>query len=1804
MLPAATSGAAAGVVRLRAGQKSPKLLETASESEATNERSSPHSYFQTMPALPNSGPEPWLSPANFQPGTTTQVPATTAQNGIARNATNSSLMIIPRRTGPAPIYGLEQRVGEILGTERPETSANLFLPLLYDGAGKIFFADGRAYVTTSGRTGGSVGFGANTYDEFLDRIFGVSGWWNYDDGNARSYQQVGFSINSIGRWFEWSLSGYLPYTRDRFQLSETVDTSNPRFSGNNVVFDRFQVFETAFRGVEAEVGGPMPILGRYGWSGYIGGYFWSSNDDTDAGGFKARFAANVSRDLTMGIEVSNDRLFGTNVFMTARLTYPDSRGWQWFRPKSVRERLTASVPHRHRVVTYQRTVQSEVAAINAVDNEPFQIVFIDPLATGTNVGTFENRFTSLASFNALSENERRGFDVIIVGPGAEPSAPVTGLIGGITLFDNQRLINQNTAATFNTTLGTFTVGAVTPGSALPILSNTSAGATGAVVTLAGSNITVDGFVIDGSTGAPNILTNGILVADGTTASDVTIQNNTIQNTLNGILTLPNGGFGTTADSSFGPNLVVSTNTFTNNSNTIASAGINVTTTGGFNISNSPQISGFRDAVVIRNTGAGTGIFTGNTLVGSADISTGNPASNRGLFLTHTSAGTLNLLVSNNTATDFRGTTIPPFNEDTNNNGILDPAPGNEDLNGNGILDIPAGFVITADGATINANDLANTTQQLGFINNTATANGTGMSLNAINGGVLNAALQANTFDNNVDIFTGFNAKASGTGSVINIGTFADNQIMGNSGNGIFLAAFDGAMLLMDPTEDRDRDRILDPSEDTNGNGLLDAGEDLNGNGMLDASEDVNGNGVLDLGFINTLVTANGTSTDTTATLNGVSVLSAGTNAVSGVASLVRVQIGGGALGQSNGITNNGNIDGTVGGRGIIFAAQGGAALTATVINSTVIGNGLDGILVSSDGTNSTVNMTIGQRNDLTNPFAQLTRAVNLTNNGVLADTNNTLPIAGNAVTILTSNNGIVRGSIVNSDLSGVASASPGFDRGDNIRVVANTGTVDLSTEDTNGDGLLDAGEDRNGNGILDLGIVDNQLVRAAITSATPTGGVNGIFIDATDAAISATIRGNAISEGNLAGATGGAGIRVESDGTGTPSVNLTIGGRNLNDGNVIDQNTIVGVGITLAGNTTSNLSIIGNQVTDTTLSDTTFNGGGIEIELADNAQLLAGSEIDANFIGVDAAGTAGANALGSGIEVTADNSSLVNLLIGNDANGDNGDGNTISNHANGAGITVTRNSSAVITNVRIIDNQLTTNGTGISLNSNGTQNAAADNFTVDFNNISTNTGVGLAASLSVDANMNLNVATNSITNNGLDGIELTETGVVVTNLRRISGTWIGNTITNNTGNGIELSAAVDDLIIGSDDGLNSTLANTISMNTLDGVEINGAGVSTDPIADPAVTLGDNVISLNGVAGVDYNLNSLVDAVFQSVSLLNNTITQNTGDGVEFMSNSNTLASSTTPGATLVADRNTITQNTGRGVDILNQGNNVLSNVMLTNNDISGNMLEAVYVVNTASTTQNQTAASSTALAADGAVTNDARLQFTMSNNMINGNGALGTLTATGLVLRVGTTDAEALTTSVTDDGGFATDGLGNLTRGGVFATVTDNAFSGNTGDEVFIEGFVSTVDPNSTTGTWNVTVFDVTAYEQDPLSRLDLVFTGNTGNTIDITRAGPSFSNVEQVFKSRDTAQNPAGPFAAGGTRLRNAQRLASRAAPFDAPLVSPDLGVFLFPGVGASTFRRSTASNVTGFTGGDNFITIVPLGGGVGELDFIWGSF
>ena len=210
------------------------------------------------------------------------------------------------------------------------------------------------------------------------------------------------------------------------------------------------------------------------------------------------------------------------------------------------------------------------------------------------------------------------------------------------------------------------------------------------------------------------------------------------------------------------------------------------------------------------------------------------------------------------------------------------------------------------------------------------------------------------------------------------------------------------------------------------------------------------------------------------------------------------------------------------------------------------------------------------------------------------------------------------------------------------------------------------------------------------------------------------------------------------------------------------------------------------------------------------------------------------------------------------------------------------------------------------------------------------------------------------------------------------------------------------------------------------------------------------------------------------------------------------------------------------------------------------------------------------------------------------------------MVRVGTTNGS---TSSTNAGGFASDGVGNFTNSGVIMSVTNSTITGNFGSDAFFESFTSTVDPAATAGTWGATndPTALTTFRSDPLARLDLDWGNNTIIAGDVTNTGAFYNNAD-TFKSRlNTTSVPFdGPFTST-SRRRNAQRQAARIN----NLIDPGAGTFLYSGTGASTFRLDSTGDLLIFTlDGNPYTTTgdangINFGGAItGELPWGWGQF
>lgn len=1076
----------------------------------------------------------------------------------------------------------------------------------------------------------------------------------------------------------------------------------------------------------------------------------------------------------------------------------------------------------------------------------------------------------------------------------------------------------------------------------------------------------------------------------------------------------------------------------------------------------------------------------------------------------------------------------------------------------------------------------NPTQEPAFRNNTLTNSGSnGMIVQALGGTVNFDALgfqlpdgttnSVNTFTNNAGAGIVFDAMDIGANAgVINVGQpIAGNTISGNGAEGMLVRlSNDGAANFTFGQKNADGTLALGQSFTGNGTGTPSAGLSIQ-TGAIDI-QSVVPNSDITLANQFTFLPAPPAAPQT---IDGTTPGAAFTTSLFGV-------------------TSTGN-----GGNGVEFIGDDGATITVTEMDGLAFNSNTEAGLEIRMEEASTFTAAAGILNSTFNDNARA--GLLLSGDGA--------PVAGTDSTITLNN---IQGNQFNRTAGGAGGYGIEFDTTD-VDVTAN--------------------------------IIQNQFV--------------GSGTDASGPGIGGTVDGNNVGAGLGGGVTLtiGSGNAADTNlflNNADAHIGFVLGGTSTNSIR-IDNHILRGAVDRSAATTTLPPSFDGDGVAydlqdQATLAGGIFNskiidnsGDGIDITVGGLGQVgappvdlfarLNAFEINDNTILGNGDGTFTAAEFGdNGIELTRTSNGILgdladpleiqrNIVIANENNG----------------LFVNVQNDAQTDHIDATDNEFNFNGFNVDVidipNPNGTDqfnnttglpggDGIPDPFpiavlagtttpidTVDLGTATASAAGGNGAALVTtgDAILDIDLTTNEFNGNANSGILQTSVRLSGLDAELLTGTWTGNEITLNREDGIELTGNFTGLQIGL--AANPRPDNTIAMNQSDGIEITGSGT---------VSIESNLITQNGLGftagtgetglrdfdeGGDSQMAAIdIDANGITALINNNEITDNRGDAIEYRNNGAAVA-------TLNVTNNIIDFNDGRGVDLLAAATSPVANTFtfnIDNNDINNNRLQGVYVVTTSSVSQAQNIAAGTLLDRTGAVNLDYDVNFTLNNNRmfsngidvngtggadLGGTGVQGNAdNTTGFVLRVGSTDGG---NGITDPGGFA------ATRGGVIGTVTNNAFGGNFGNDLLIEGFASTGDPNSGT-TWNNTDFNANGYQSDPLARLDLIFgtavagTDNTFVSGLFTQTGAVYTNTDANFKSR--VDNPAnndedGPFSTGARR-RNAQRLAVRTYPdgtsfgpgaFPGFAGSSDGGVFLYPGLGDSTFRINRAA-----VGGDAGIT------------------
>ncbi|MDB5341790.1 MAG: Parallel beta-helix repeat protein [Schlesneria sp.] len=408
--------------------------------------------------------------------------------------------------------------------------------------------DMRLLIANTGGVGGNFGGIGRKYFAGADRILGAAGYFDVDQSaNRNTYTQGTFGLETLGQY--WDLRGNVYYTgntQDKFvgNGSALCVSGSPFFSGNNIVFQgqQGQYREQAMGGVDAEVG--APIFQSAPWlRGYVGAYYYKANqvqppmsvtipNQTSANpvGVRAHLDAWIADDLLIGVNVTSDTVWGTNVNGMVDFRFSGFKPTRYFPQWTTRERMLAPWQRNWRIAVeqYQTATNTDVVAINPITGKPYFVSFVNGDNPDAGTGTFEDPFKSFNHPNGIA-----GADIIYVA--RDGSTAANPYIGTMKLLDNQILLGEGgtmtplpLTATFGncTVAGNFTLPGVDGSGNYPWVSSPGGHAIG----LANNN-EVSGFHIINSV-------DGIL---GTNINDANLRNLDIHNNSGRGINLTNVG---------------------------------------------------------------------------------------------------------------------------------------------------------------------------------------------------------------------------------------------------------------------------------------------------------------------------------------------------------------------------------------------------------------------------------------------------------------------------------------------------------------------------------------------------------------------------------------------------------------------------------------------------------------------------------------------------------------------------------------------------------------------------------------------------------------------------------------------------------------------------------------------------------------------------------------------------------------------------------------------------------------------------------------------------------------------------------------------------------------------------------------------------------------------------------------------------------------------------------------------------------------------------------------------------------------
>ncbi|MBI1348755.1 hypothetical protein GC163_20980 [bacterium] len=278
-----------------------------------------------------------------------------------------------------------------------------FMPYAFIEDGMVF-GDLRGFRSTQDKYGANVGLGYRQYVRSWDRILGVNFFYDYDNTSTQLFRQYGFGLETLGSLWDMRLNTYFPTSQDTKQLSLEFLPDSIRYSGNNILYDQLRTFGVHMKGLDHELAVPLPgrFSERHDVRGVVGWYHFEGRNVDQVWGWKGRIEGDLISNVHMGLEVTNDSVFDTNVVFQVAVSYGGFKQNDG-RPTNQFNRMTTPIQRQYTAVVQRvSTLESDLVALKA-NGDPY---FVEHVA-------------SADPYDRTSANPFGAF-----GPTYDPTAPL------------------------------------------------------------------------------------------------------------------------------------------------------------------------------------------------------------------------------------------------------------------------------------------------------------------------------------------------------------------------------------------------------------------------------------------------------------------------------------------------------------------------------------------------------------------------------------------------------------------------------------------------------------------------------------------------------------------------------------------------------------------------------------------------------------------------------------------------------------------------------------------------------------------------------------------------------------------------------------------------------------------------------------------------------------------------------------------------------------------------------------------------------------------------------------------------------------------------------------------------------------------------------------------------------------------------------------------------------------------------------------------------------------------------------------